>query len=129
MNESVLAPCAMPKPLPFSVTKVPTGPMLGFRVVINGATVKVTSELLVPPAVTTETGPLAAPTGTTALMLVVDQDFVIAETPLKNTVLEPWLVPKPVPVKVTVSPAKPLDGEIELMWGTGGTEGPLSVAA
>src|SRR5438552_3251572 len=63
---------AAPKFVPVMVTAVPTGPEVGFRLVIAGAvgvTVKLTPLLARPPTVTT-TLPVAAPVGTDVTMLV-----------------------------------------------------------
>src|SRR6266850_720210 len=61
----------VPKLAPVMVTAVPTGPVVGFRLVMAGAdevTVKVTPLLAIPPTVTT-TLPVVAPLGTDATML------------------------------------------------------------
>jgi hypothetical protein len=53
-----------------------------------GATLKVTPLLATPPTVTT-TGPVVAPDGTGATMLVLLQLVGVAAVPLKVTVLAP----------------------------------------
>jgi hypothetical protein len=89
------------------VTEVPTGPDVGFRVVIVGIlTVKLTPLLAVPPTVTV-TVPVVAPPGTGTTMLVALQLVGPAVVPLKETELDPWLAPNPVPVIVTEVPTDP----------------------
>ncbi len=74
LNWTVLAPCDAPKLLPAIVTDVPTAPDVGLTLVILGGvvTAKVTPLLGVPFTVTT-TGPVVAPAGTGATMLVALQ--------------------------------------------------------
>src|SRR5208283_151447 len=55
LNFTVLVPCVAPKFVPVIVTEVPTGPDVGFRLVMLGAgavTVKFTPLLAIPPTVT-----------------------------------------------------------------------------
>jgi hypothetical protein len=74
--------------------------------VILAVTVKFTPLLPNPPTVTT-TGPVAAPLGTGATMLVLLQNVGVVATPLNVTVLVPWDAPKLVPVIVTGVPTGP----------------------
>jgi len=67
---------------------VPTGPDVGERVFIFGATVKVTPLLACPLTVTT-TGPVVALAGAGTAMLVALQLVGVAVVPLKVTVLVP----------------------------------------
>src|SRR5207253_3875628 len=86
------------------VTAVPTGPEVGFRLVMAGAeevTVKFTPLLATPPTVTT-TLPVVAPLGTDATMLVALQLVVLAVVPLKVTV--PVVLPKVLPMMATAAP-------------------------
>ena len=97
-----------PKLVPVIVTAVPTGPDVGFRLVIEGGgadvvTVKFTPLLAIPPTVTT-TFPVVAPVGTDVAMLVEVQLVVAAGVPLNVTVPED---PKLVPVIVTAVPTGP----------------------
>src|SRR4029077_5358648 len=72
LNVTVLVPCVVPKFVPVIVTEMPTGPEVGFRLLMVGAdevTVKLTPVLANPPTVTT-TFPVVAPLGTGATMLV-----------------------------------------------------------
>ena len=46
------------------VTAVPAGPLVGVKLVIVGATMKLLALVAVPPAVTMLTAPLVAPAGT-----------------------------------------------------------------
>src|SRR6266850_584546 len=107
----------VPKLVPVMVTAVPTGPEIGFRLVMAGAeevTVKVTPLLATPPTVTT-TLPVVAPLGTDATMLVALQLVVLAVVPLKVTVSV--VVPKFVPVMVTAVPTGPVVGFRLVMAG------------
>ncbi len=114
LNVTVLVPAVAPKLLPLIVTAVPTCPVDGERLVSVGVgvadTVNVNALLARPPTVTT-TLPVVAPAGTGTTMLVADQVVGVAAVPLKVTVLEPLLAPKPVPLIVTVVATGPLDGE------------------
>ena len=81
-----------------------------------GSTVKAAPLLALPPTVTT-TLPVVAPAGTGALMEVALQLVAVVGTPLKVTVLVPWLVPKFVPVTVTETPTAPEVGDKPLIVG------------
>jgi len=91
-------------------TEIPTGPELGDRLVIPGATVKLTPLLAAEFTVTT-TLPEVAPVGTGTTMLLALQLVGLAVVPLKVTVLVPWVAPKFVPVMVTEAPIIPDDGD------------------
>jgi hypothetical protein len=88
------------------VTEVPTGPEVGERPFIFGATAKVTPLLACPLTVTTTT-PVVAPEGTGTAMLVALQLVGVAAVPLKLTVLVPWVEPKLVPTTVMEVPTTP----------------------
>ena len=104
LNVTLLEPWVLPKLLPAIVTEVPTVPEAGERYVIAGVTVKGTP-LLTWPLMVTTTLPEVAALGTATVMLVELQlEAALALTPLKVTVLLPWLAPKPAPVMVTVVP-------------------------
>src|SRR5947207_11452590 len=78
----------VPKLVPVMVTAVPTGPVVGFRLVMAGAdevTVKFTPLLAIPPTVTT-TLPVVAPPGTETTMLMSLHLVVIDVVPLQLTV-------------------------------------------
>ena len=62
------------KPVPVSVTVVPTGPCVGVNEVIVGGTFSVKLELLVavPPGVVTEIGPVPAPVGAWQVICVAE---------------------------------------------------------
>src|SRR5277367_210351 len=88
LNFTVLVPCVDPKFVPVIVTAVPTGPVVGLRLVIAGAdavTVKLTPLLATPPTVTT-TFPVVAPLGTGTVILAPVQLVGVAATPLNLTV-------------------------------------------
>jgi hypothetical protein len=86
----VLVPTVAPKLVPVIVTTVPTGPDVGFILVIfgGGVTVKAMLLLATPPTVTM-TFPVVAPAGTGASMLVSPHVLGVASVPLKVTVLAP----------------------------------------
>src|SRR5439155_3770780 len=122
LNVTVLVPWAAPKFVPVIVTDVPTGPLVGARLVMLGPaiTVNVTA-LLATPATVTTTLPVVAPAGTGTTMLVADQLVGVATVPLNVTVLVPWMGSKIVPVIVSGVPTAPLVGERLAMVG-----GPMS---
>src|ERR1700730_19184246 len=88
--------------------------MLGAAVV----TVKPTPWLATPFTVTT-TGPVSAPFGTDATMLVLLQlpAATVASVPLNVTVLVPCVPPKFAPAIVTPVPTAPDDGVTLVMLG------------
>jgi hypothetical protein len=88
LKVTVLVPCDDPNCVPVMVTIAPTCPELGERELMEKVTVKTTPLLAFPPTVTT-TGPVVAPAGTDVTIWVVDQLLVVAEMPLKVTVLVP----------------------------------------
>lgn len=119
VNVTVLAPCDAPKFVPVIVTGVPTGPLVGFRLLIlgvGGVTVKATP-LLFTPVTSTTTFPVVAPVGTAAVMLVADQLLTAAVVPLKMTALVPCVAPKFVPVMTTDVPTGPEVGLKLVMLG------------
>ena len=65
LNVTAVAPV---KFVPLSVTLLPTGPLVGVKLVIVGAgiTVKLVVLVAVPPGVVTCSGPVVAPAGTVA---------------------------------------------------------------
>jgi len=81
-----------------------------------GVTVKAVPLLAKPPTVTT-TGPVVAPLGTVATMLVALQLEGTAATPLNVTVLVPCVAPKFAPAMVTEAPTGPDVGLKEVMLG------------
>ena len=118
LKRIVLLPCVAPKFVPTTVTAVPTGPLVGVRLVMLGGTVTVndTPGLACPPTVTT-TEPVVAPAGTGTTMLVADQLVGVAVVPLKRMVLLPFVAPKFAPVIVTAAPTGPLVGVRLVMLG------------
>ena len=67
LNVTELVPCVPPKLVPVIVTEEPTGPEVGFKLVMVGVTVKRAELLATPPTVTT-TLPVVAPVGTGTTM-------------------------------------------------------------
>jgi hypothetical protein len=121
LNVTALGPWLEPKPEPLIVTDAPIAPDVGDRLVMLGAVTVNDTPLLAPPPVpptVTTTLPVAAPVGTTALIVVAFHDVMLAAVvPWKVTVLVPWLEPKLVPVIVTVAPAPPDVGDRLVMLG------------
>src|SRR5579884_382998 len=131
--------------LPPSAAKVaacplsPTGSgVVALHEIVDGlkaafcVTVKV-SESLVPSAVTTRTGPVAAVPGTVVTMNVLVQSAAVAMTAVSappplfanSTTLDPWVAPKFDPWRITVLPVGP-DGLSApfTLFKTGGPLGP-----
>ncbi len=97
------------KPLPFTVTSVPTAPEVGLKLVTVGAvdddvTVKLPVLVPVPEAVVTVMRPVVAPEGTVAVSWVVLTGVNVAEVPLSVTLVTPL---KPLPFTVTSVPTAP----------------------
>jgi hypothetical protein len=105
---NVTVPGVVPKFTPVIVTTVPVGPITGESPVMPGPepTTKINPLLVAVPTVTV-TGPVVAPVGTVAVMLVLIQAVVVAVVPLNFTVP---LVPKFKPVIVTDDPTAPFVG-------------------
>ena len=117
-NFTALAPV---NPVPTIVTGVPTGPLVGLKLLIVGigavVTVKLVGDVAVPPGVVTLMTPVAAPVGTDVLMCWSSVTVNVAVTPLKNfTALAPV---NPVPTIVTGVPTGPLVGLKLLIVGIG----------
>src|SRR5829696_5818270 len=89
-------------------------------------TPKVTPLLAMPPTVTT-TGPVAAPAGTGATILVLVQLVGVAVMPLNVTVLLPCVAPKVEPFIVTLVAIGPAAGERLLIDGVGSGRGTTTV--
>jgi hypothetical protein len=108
LKVTVLKFCTAPKFVPVMVTEVPTGPDVGFRLVMLGVTVKFTALLEKPPTVTTApAAPAMAALGTGTIMLVPLQLVGVAAAPPNMTVPVPCVVPNPLPVMVTDVPTGP----------------------
>src|SRR5215831_5514984 len=108
-------PCTASKYAPVMTTSVPGSPEPGLRAEMTGRrTVKPYPFVCTPPVVTT-TGPVVAPVGTIAVMLVSVQLFTVAESPLKVT--DPVLALKPLPVMVTIVPRSALAGVMAVIEG------------
>jgi hypothetical protein len=108
LNFTVLFADVVLKFKPVIVTDVPTAPLVGLKLVIEGATVKLVELVPVCPPAVTEIGPVVAPDGTVVTMLVVVLDVGIAAVPLNDTLLLVGVVPsKFEPVIVTLVPTAP----------------------
>jgi hypothetical protein len=80
--------------------------------------------LLTTPPTVTVTAPVKAPAGTNTVIEFIPQFVAVAVVPLKLT--DP-VVPNPVPVNVTDTPAEPTVGESELSEGITVNANPLLV--
>lgn len=116
LKVTVLLPCVAPKVVPAIVTAVATGPDVGERLLIFGVTVKVIPLLGTPFTVTT-TGPVVAPEGTGATILVEPQDVGAAVMLLNFKVLVPCDAPKFAPLTVIEVPTGPDVDERPLIEG------------
>jgi hypothetical protein len=113
---TMLEPWLDPKEVPVMVTVAPMAPLVGDRVVMLGATLKLDPLLALPLTVTT-TLPLVAPEGTVATIDVGLQPVAVAAVPSNVTVLVPWIAAKFVPVIVTDVPTGPELGDKAVMLG------------
>src|SRR3989442_337907 len=106
LNSTAVAPLKL---VPLMVTVVPTPPLVGEKLVIvgGGMTVKLPALLAVPPGVVTLSGPVVAPDGTVAVMVVAEFTVKLALVPLNRTAEAPV---KLVPLMVTLVPTGPLAG-------------------
>jgi hypothetical protein len=122
LNLMVLVPCVEPKPVPVTVTEVPTAPEVGARFVMLGAatTVNAMPALVTPPTVTV-TLPVVAPVGTVVVSVVEVAAVTVAVVVLNLTVFAEGVVEKFVPVMVTEAPIAPVFGDNELIAGVGRT--------
>ena len=118
LNLIVLAPCVEPKPVPVTVTDVPTAPVEGDKLVILGAATTVNVvPALVTPATVTVTLPVVAPVGTVVVSVVEVAAVTVAVVVLNLTVFADGVVEKFVPVMVTEAPIAPVVGDNELIVG------------
>ena len=107
---------------PLMVTRVPTGPLVGVKLLITGAGGVTVNELaLVPVPVTVVTliGPDVPPDGTAAVICPsLSTVNEVADVPLNFTVLAPV---KPVPLMVILAPTVPAPGAKPDTVGAGPT--------
>ncbi len=107
------------KPVPVTVTTVPTGPKVGDILVIVGTrTVNVELNAVKPPTVTA-IAPVVAPAGTDTVSWVVVATVTVATVLLNLTILFPAVALKLVPVMTTFIPTGPLIVESAEMAGEG----------
>jgi hypothetical protein len=111
---------AFAKPVPVIVTRSPGLPLVGANDEIvgegGGSTVKSVALKAVPPPVLTEMGPVVADSGTVALIVVSFGIEKVADAPWKRTA---YALVNPVPVIVTVRPARSAAGEKLKIVGVG----------
>src|SRR3989442_4435817 len=88
LNSTALAPVKL---VPLMVTLVPTPPLVGEKLVIVGAgmTVKLPALLAVRPGVETLNGPVVAPVGSVAVMVVAEFTVKLSLVPLNRTAEAP----------------------------------------
>src|SRR5579872_1863937 len=118
LKVTVLAPRVAPKLAPLRITMVPATPSPGVKELITGAPVTVNRGLLLcKPAAITATPPWVTPEGTGVTICLSLQLVGVAVMLPKMTLLDPWVVPKSVPVMVTTVPIGPAEGDKALMPG------------
>ncbi|HEX7137806.1 MAG TPA: hypothetical protein VF219_08165 [Vicinamibacterales bacterium] len=101
---------------PLIVTVVPTGPLVGEKLVIAGSGLNVDPEVAVPFGFLTLIVPIVASTGTIAVIWVVELIVKLADAPLNVTAV---VSRKTLPVITTLVPAEPLDGANPVILGRG----------
>ena len=116
LTELKVTEVAPVKFVPPMITLVPTGPLVGAKLVIVGGSTTVNALLLVavPPAVVTLIGPVVTPAGTSARIEVAEVTVKLALTELKVTEVAPL---KFVPLMVTVVPTGPVVGAKPVIVG------------
>src|SRR5437764_398983 len=104
LNSTALAPVKL---VPLMVTLVPTGPLLGVKLVIVGGliTVKLAALLAVPPGVVTLIGPLVAPAGTVAVIAVAELTVKLALDRKSGTDGEPLKFVQRIVMPVPTGPS------------------------
>ena len=113
MNVTEVAPV---KALPLIVTMVPALPEVGLNEERAGITPKLVELVLLPSGVVTVTGPVSAPDGTVAVIVVSDTTVNAAARLLKVTEVAPV---KALPLIVTEDPTVAEDGETPETAGAG----------
>jgi len=101
---------------PLMVTLAPITPLVGKKLAMRGATVKLPAVVAVPPAVVTASGPVVALAGTVAVIWVLEATVNAAARPLNLTAVGPVRFD---PAITTCVPGAPLLGENELITGAG----------
>ncbi len=130
LNLTVLVPCVAPKFVPVIVTDAPTAPVVGERLVMLGVGRTVNDEgLLSTPLAWTITLPVVAPVGTGITIDVALHVPPGAKVPLNETVLEPLVAPKFVPVIVTEVATGPEVGDRLVVLGAATTVNALPLLA
>ncbi len=105
------------KPAPVICTNLPGLPCVGDRpakVTLGVPSVNAARRVAAPPGVTTRTGPLTAPLGTTAVIWLSELTVKLAGTRLNETEVAPV---KPAPPICTREPAGARDGQRHLRRG------------
>ena len=114
MNFTLVAPLKFE---PVTVTALPTGPLVGAKLVTAGAggrTVNDDALVATPPGVVTVSAPVVALAGTNVVICVAELTVKDAVTPLNATAVVPV---KLLPAIVTVVPTTPLLGVMLVIAG------------
>lgn len=121
LNSTTLFAGVVLKFVPVMITVALAAPLVGAKAVIVGVgnTVKFVEPVIVTPLTEIEIGPVIAPAGIIAVMLVGVDAITSAITPLNETVLFEAVVLKLVPEMVTLAPMAPLEGLKLVIVGDG----------
>jgi len=114
VNVTMLADGVALKFVPVIVTVVPTGPLVGVKLVIvggGGSTLKLLPLVPVKPFTVTVIGPVVAPAGTLVVSDVAVAAVTVAAVPLNRTVFDDGVVLKLLPEMVTWAPTGAVAGE------------------
>ena len=109
LNDTVLFVAVGSKLVPVMVTVVPSGPLDGVKLVIEGVTMKLVKDTALTLSDVTVIGPVVAPAGTEVTIWEDVLLITTAATPLNDTVFFVAVGSK-LPVIITVVPTEPLDG-------------------
>ena len=119
LKATTLCRTALSKLLPVIVTDVPGDPMLGVNPLMDGtldaATVNGEPLVAEPFGLVMVIGPVEAPVGTVATIVVGVAEVIVAVTPLNRTVFWPAVGLKPIPWMLTDVPTGPVLGSNSMM--------------
>jgi hypothetical protein len=123
LNLTTLLAAVVLKFVPVIITVAPGAPLDGVKPVNVGVgnTVKLVAVVIATPFTIIDIGPVTAPTGTIALILVEVEEVMSATIPLNDTWLSARGVLKLVPVIVTMAPTAALEGLKLVIVGVGNT--------
>jgi hypothetical protein len=123
LNLTTLLTAVVLKFVPVIITVAPGAPLDGVKPVKVGIgnTVKLVAVVIATPFTIIDIGPVIAPAGTIALILVEVDEVMSATIPLNDTWLSASGVLKLVPVMVTIAPTAALEGLKLVIVGVGST--------